>query len=103
MTKTYFDEYTECEITVEEMSRKEALQYAIDFIDGIETAGILGYSSDTSVYVEYKDGSCYINIDGDVSGTLKKQNIKAIILDDGYEYYIYGEYKMNENMIPEVA
>lgn len=102
-TRTYFDEYTECEITVEEMNRKEAIQYALDFIDGLETAHSLGYSTDNYVYVEYKDGSYYSNSDGDEFGTLKKTNIKNIILDDGYEYYIYGSYTMSENMIPEVA
>lgn len=99
-TVKYFDAYTECEISVEEMSRKEATEYAIDFIDGIELSNC---STDTSVYVEYKDGSCYYNIDGDITGKFKKSNIKAIILDDGYEYYIFGSYTMSENLIPQVA
>lgn len=104
MTRTYFDEYTECEIQVEEMTRKDAIQYAEDFIEGIETSRRCGfYNSDINIYVEYKDGTCYINQDGDIDGTFKKTNIKVIIMDDGYEYYIFGKYTMNENMIPEVA
>lgn len=99
-SKTYFDEYTECEIFVEEMGRKEALEYAKDFIDAIEFAD---YTTDMSVYVEYKDGSFYHNLDGDIDGTFKKSNVKAIILDDGSEYYVYGKYTMSDIMIPEVA
>lgn len=100
-TATYYDEYTDCEINVEEMNKAEAVEYAIDFIEGIENCN---GNSDMSVYVEYNDGSYYSNLDGDVSGRkFKKTGIKAIILDDGYEYYIYGAYKMSENTIPEVA
>lgn len=102
-TKTYYNEELDCEVMVEEMNKTEALEYAKDWIDGIETATKGGWSTDTSVYVEYKDGRYYCNIDGDVTGTFRKTNIKAIILDDGYEYYIYGAYKMNDNLIPEVA
>lgn len=102
-TVKYYDEYTECEIMVEEMSRKEALECACDFIDGIELSNYLNQSSDMSVYVEYNDGTYYHNINGDITGNFKKRNIKAIILDDGYEYYIFGNYIMDENVIPQVA
>jgi hypothetical protein len=98
-TKTYRDNELDCEIMVEEMNRKEALEYAKDWFETIKTAT---YSTDMSIYIEYKDGSYYSNIDGDESGNFKKSNIKAIILDDGYEYYIYGDYEMTENLIPEV-
>lgn len=98
---TYYDEYTDCEITVEEMTRAEGIEYAIDFIEGMENYN--GHS-DMSVYVEYNDGTYYHNIDGDVSGRkFKKTGIKAIILDDGYEYYVFGKYTMSDNTIPEVA
>ena len=99
----YYDEYTECEIMVEEMSRKEALEYACDFIEGIELSDYLNQSSDMSVYVEYNDRTYYHNINGDITGNFKKRNIKAIILDDGYEYYIFGNYIMDENVIPQVV
>ena len=102
-TVKYYDEYNESEIMVEEMSRKTALEYANDFIDGIEYSNQIGQTSDMSVYVEYNDGTYYHNIDGDITGTFKKRNIKAIILDDGYEYYIFGDYTMSEYFIPEVA
>ena len=102
-TVKYYDEYIEAEITVEEMSRKEALEYACDFINGIEYSNKVGQTSDMSVYVEYNDGTYYHNIDGDITGSFKRKNIKAIILDDGYEYYIFGDYTMSEYFIPEVA
>ena len=98
-TKTYYNEELECEVNVEEMNRAEALEYAFDWEEAIKNAN---YSTEMSIYIEYKDGSYYSNIDGDISGKLRKTNIKAIILDDGYEYYIYGAYEMNENLIPEV-
>ena len=100
--KKYFDDYTGCEITVEEMSRKEATEYTIDFIDGLETACRAGFDPDIYVYVEYKDGSYYYNSCGDTCGKFKKTNIKAVVLDDSSEYYIFGKYKMNENTIPEI-
>ena len=102
ITKIYFDYYTECEIIVEEMERKEAIIYTTDFIDGIELSKVGGWSTGMSIYVEYKDGSHYSNIDGDEYGKFKKINIKGIILDDGYCYYVFGNYKMSENTIPEI-
>lgn len=41
ITKIYFDYYTECEIIVEEMERKEAISYTTDFIDGIELSKLV--------------------------------------------------------------
>jgi hypothetical protein len=102
ITKIYFDYYTECEIIVEEMERKEAISYTTDFIDGIELSKVGGWSTEMSIYVEYKDGSHYLNIDGDEYGKFKKINIKGIILDDGYCYYVFGNYKMSENTIPVI-
>lgn len=100
ITRIYRDEELNSEISVEEMNKKEGIEYATEFVNGIKNAN---YSTEMSVYVEYKDGSTYINIDGEEDGKFKKRNIKSIILDDGYEYYIYGAYIMTENLIPEVA
>ena len=97
--KTYRDEELDAEITVAEMTRAEALEYAMDFIDVIE---VCGGNSDMTVYIEYKDGSYYLNSDGEITGTFKKSNIKAIELDDSAWYYIYGKYTMNEYLVPEL-
>ena len=100
ITKEYYNEELDSKISVEEMSRTEAVQYIKDWVDGISNAP---YSTDLSVYVKYTDGSSYINIDGDVSGKLKFRGIKGCILDDGYEYYIYGQYEMADSLIPELV
>ena len=101
MSKTveYENEFGDT-IKVEEMSRVEAIEQVIYWMEVIETSD---YSTDCYIYVEYNDGSYYINFDGDISGKFKKTGIKNIIMDDGYEYYIYGPYIINENDIPETA
>lgn len=93
--KVYRDEFGD-EVTVEEMTRKEAIEYVEDWIGNIEC---VPYSTDLYIWVEYNDGSFYKNYDGDVEGVFKKRNIRGVILDDGYEYYVYGEYTVDENLI----
>lgn len=100
---TYTNEYGES-VKVQELTRQEAISQAQDFIDGIATAKKLKQGdTDTTIWVQYKDGSHYMNYDGDVEGKLKKSGITHISIDDGYQYYIYGKYKMNDNLIIELV
>lgn len=99
--KIYKDEELDCEIFVEEMTLKEATEYAVDWYNGLRETPV-GYSN-MYMYIEYKDGSIYSNLDGDEDGRFKKTGIKSMVLDDGYEYYIYGKYTMTENLIPELV
>ena len=96
----YRDEEFDDEIFVEEMTLKEAIEYAVDWYNGLKEMPE-GYAN-MYMYIEYKDGSIYSNSDGDEDGRFKKTGIKSMVLDDGYEYYIYGKYTMNENLIPEL-
>lgn len=97
-SKIYSD--GEFEVTVWEVSRKEALNYAKECVESWYD----GVSGDGSVYIEYDDGSYFyadetenINL-----ANFKKQHIKTIIIDDGSGYTIYGPYELDDNLIPQV-
>ena len=51
---------------------------------------------DEAFHILYKDGSTYDKLDGIEDGIYKKKNIKAIIYDNPYDTWVYGEYKVNE-------
>jgi len=100
IAKVYRDEFGD-EITVEEMTRKEAVETVEYWIECIEDSP---YSeTDMYIWVEYNDGSFYKNYDGDIEGVFKKRNIKGVILDDGSEYCVYGDYIVDENLIPNLV
>lgn len=98
----HFDE--DSEIIVERYSIREGIKLAIETIESIEYCIDAGYKFiDSSVYIEYKDGSYYNNCQGDISGAFRKSGIKAIIIDcEGCCYQIAGKYMMDENHIPQV-
>jgi len=90
----------EFEAHVDEVTRKRALQYAIECVE----SWVDGYGGDGSVYIEYQDGK-YFYADETVPIDLskfKKQHIKTIIIDDGTMYTIYGPYELDDNLIPQV-
>ena len=90
-------------VEVQELTRQEAISQAQDYIEGIATAKRLQQGdTDTYIWVNYKDGSHYMNYDGDIEGKFKKSGITHISIDDGYQYYVYGNYKMHENLTLEL-
>ena len=97
-TYTTFETEFGDEIEVAKLTRSEAIEQVEYWIDQIEQSE---YSTDLYIWVEYKDGTNYSNYDGDISGRFHRNNIKGIIMDDGYMYYIYGKYEIRAD-IPEL-
>lgn len=106
------DTITDTELTVNEVTRKELLDLVRDYQESIRFSEELyamksPYATDPDLYIfiEYTDGSTYCRSLGEEEGRFKKINIKYADLNDGYEYYIYGKYVMNEdtNFIPQVV
>lgn len=97
--KTYTNEHGD-EFFVEEMTRKEFIEWAVGTIEAINEFG----SEDDRIYVEYKDGSVYDNLGGyGESGKFSKTGIAWGYIDNGSTYQIYGAYELDENMIPQAA
>ena len=106
------DTITDTELTVNEVTRKELLDLVRDYQESIKFSEELyalksPYAADPDLYIfiEYADGSTYCRSLGEEEGRFKKINIKYADLNDGYEYYVYGKYVINEdtNFIPQVV
>ena len=94
----YFNEYDVTIIVEEFENLKEAKGMINDcFINNREYIG-----EDDSLYILYKDGSSYILTSNIEMGTYKKTNIKAVIIDNGNTYQVYGNYNLNDDAIIEV-
>lgn len=102
--KEFINEYDDI-FNVREATRKEFKEYAIDCIEGIECNKEVHpwMDTDTSIYIEYSDGSYYHNIDGDIIGVFKRTGIEFGVIDDGSEYMVFGKYVINDDGIVEGA
>jgi hypothetical protein len=78
----------DADMIIEECTKKEITEIMLETLE-------YGCNED-SVAVLYKDGSFYSNICGDVDGKFRRNNIKAIILDNGCTTEVYGKYTVNE-------
>lgn len=98
-----YDEMTDTMLTVNEYTtKKEIVKMIQEWKDSIRLCEKLHQNPDMNIFVLYDDGSTYSRSYREEDGKFRYTNIKTAILDDGYEYYIYGEYEMNEetNFIP---
>lgn len=94
----YFDEFDATIIVEEFENLKEAKDMIYDcFINNREFIG-----EDDSLYLLYKDGSSYILTNNIEIGSYKKTNIKAVVIDNGNTYQVYGDYNLNDDMIIEI-
>lgn len=94
-TKTYTNQYDE-EIIVEELTRKEFIEWALGTIEAVEEYG----SDDDTLWVEYKDGSHYSCGYG-TDGKFRKTNIEWGLISNGSTWQVFGEYELDENMVPQ--
>ena len=100
ITKTTYCEALEedVEITIDEYTTKKEIVRSIqEWKESIKLAMKLGYSQDVYIAVQYEDGHFYWNHAGDEDGKFTYTHIKAVIIDDGYQYYTFGKYVINEN------
>lgn len=79
---------------IEEMSRKEFIEWATGTIEGIEVYN----SEDDTVWVEYKDGSHYSCGYGD-EGKFRKTNIEFGVISNAATQQVFGQYEVDENGI----
>lgn len=97
-TRNILDETTDTMLTVNEYeTKKEIVKIIQEWKDSIKLSEHLHQNPDMYIFVLYEDGSTYARSFGEEDGKFRYTHIKTAILDDGYEYYIYGEYEMNEN------
>lgn len=102
-TRNILDEITDTMLTVNEIdTKKEIVKMIQEWKDSIKLCEFLHQNPDMYIFVLYEDGSTYSRSFGEEDGKFRYTHIKTAILDDGYEYSIYGEYEMNEdtNYIP---
>lgn len=101
--RNILNEITDTILTVNEYdTKKEIVKMIREWKDSIKLCEYLRQDPDTYIFVLYEDGTTYSRSFREEDGKFRYTHIKTAILDDGYEYYIYGEYEMNEdtNYIP---
>lgn len=91
------------EVTVNEYNLAEIKKLITEWQEGIDFCESVNQNPEMYIFVEYKDGSTYTRSFGEESGTFKKTGIKAVEMDDGYEYYTFGKYEFNECGVLTVA
>lgn len=93
----------EVKMTINEYStKKEIVKLIQEWKDSIKLCEKTDFDPDMYIFVLYEDGSYYSRSFGDEDGKFRYTHIKAVMMNDGYEYYTFGEYEINENAIPYV-
>ena len=93
----------EINVTVNEYNRKEIKSLIDEWIKNIEFCEQIKCDPDMYIFIEYSDGTTYSRSYNDEMGTFKRTGIKAVEMDDGYEYYTFGKYSFNECGVIEIA
>lgn len=102
-TKTYEISYRGMaqEFIVEELTRKEFIEIALETIDGIEEWG----DEDSSVYVLYKDGREFMcSCGSETVGKFMRSNIQCGVIVNSATQQVFGQYLVDENGLvqPEI-
>ena len=93
-TKTFLIKDLDCEMIIEETTRKEILNYMEEYIENLSYYWFDG--SDMSFDILYKDGSVD-SVDIFYDGhKIRKQNIQAIVYDNPCTSITFGNYSINE-------
>lgn len=89
-------------VLVEECTRKEFVEEATELLGYAMWADSLGIATDSSLWIEYKDGSTCSFYDGyGKDGKLKSSRIRFGVIDNGSTYIVTGQYVINEDGIIE--
>ena len=91
-------DHNDDELIVEELTRKEFVEWALATIDAVEECG----SEDDTLWVEYEDGtrhSCGYGSDG----RFRKTGIVWGCISNGSTQQVLGAYELDENGIVQKA
>lgn len=100
ITKNVNTEFGDMELVINEYTtKKEIIKLIREWKASIKLCEKLNQDPEMFIFVLYEDGSYYAKSFEDCDGKFKSNGIKAVNMDDGYEYYTYGEYDINENGI----
>jgi len=93
--KTYHIKDLDCDMLVEETTRKEILSYLDEYLEN------LGYGydmSDFAFHILYTDGNAVSIVDNDDTDAykIKRQNIQSIVYDNPSTSMTFGPYSINE-------
>ena len=93
-TKTFLIKDIDCEMLVEETTRKEILDYMEEYIENLSYDWFDG--SDSGFSILYKDGSSdSVGVDYD-GHKIRKINIQSIVYDNPCSSMVFGHYSINE-------
>ena len=94
MIKTFLIKDIDCEMIVEEVSRKEVLGWMNEYIENLVYDWFDG--SDQAFLILYKDGTTdYISEDYD-GHKIRRTNIASIVYDNPCTSMVFGNYAINE-------
>lgn len=92
--KTYLIKDLDCELVVEETTRKEILSYIDEYVENLELGNDM---SDYAFHILYSDGSSISIVDNDYIDTykVKRQNIISAVFDNPCTSMVFGPYAIN--------
>lgn len=93
--KTYLIKDLDCEIIVEETTRKEILSYLDEYLENLED----GYDmSDFAFHILYTNGNAVSIVDNDDTDAhqIRRQNILSMVYDNPSTSMTFGPYSINE-------
>ena len=104
ITKTITcEDIGEFEITINECyTKKEIVKLIQEWKSNIKLCEKTNSDSDMNIFVLYEDGTTYVRSDNYEIGKFIYTHIKSVIMDDGYEYYTFGEYEINQDGVLEM-
>jgi hypothetical protein len=92
-TKIYLIKDIDCEIIVEETTRKELLSYLDEYIENLESGFDM---SDFAFHILYNTGDTVSIVDNDYDGQpIRRQNILSMVYDNPSTSITYGAYAIN--------
>lgn len=93
----------EVELTFNECTTKrEIVRLIQEWKNNINYCEKINQDPDMYIFVLYEDGSVYSRSYQYEENKFKYTHIKAVMMDDGYEYYTFGEYGINEHAVPYI-
>lgn len=92
-TKIYLIKDIDCELIVEETTRKELLSYLDEYLENLESGFDM---SDFAFHILYNTGDTISIVDNDYDGQpIRRQNILSMVYDNPNTSVTYGSYTIN--------